>query len=156
FRGGRTPRVSPPRQSYKAPGMPHASAPAWSNGGWTQGQSNPAHARGSTAHARGNRRAAGAMQSSMMGTINPVTTPGANRAITAGTRRTTTGTVDAAAVAGSTATGVTPISSTPYTYTYGYGPRARGYRAYSYGNGYRNRYYGGRHGYGWLQGHNRA
>jgi hypothetical protein len=44
----------------------------------------------------------------------------------------------------------------PSTYTYGSGASARGYRAYGYGRGYRNRYFGGRHGYGRNQGNNRA
>jgi hypothetical protein len=44
----------------------------------------------------------------------------------------------------------------PFTYTYGTGTSARGYRAYGYGRGYRNRYYGARHGYGRNQGTNRA
>jgi hypothetical protein len=44
----------------------------------------------------------------------------------------------------------------PATYTYGTGNNARGYRAYGYGRGYRNGYYGGRYGYGRSQGNNRA
>ncbi len=42
------------------------------------------------------------------------------------------------------------------TYTYGSGNKARGYRAYGYGRGYRNSYYGRRYGYGRSQGNNRA
>ena len=42
------------------------------------------------------------------------------------------------------------------TYTYGSGSGARRYRAYGYGSGYRNRYYGRRYGYGRSQGSNRA
>ncbi len=41
-------------------------------------------------------------------------------------------------------------------YTYGSGANARNYRAYGYGSGYRNRYYGRRYGYGRSQGYNRA
>ncbi len=41
-------------------------------------------------------------------------------------------------------------------YTYGHGPNSRQYRAYGYGPGYRNRYYGGGYGYGRSQGYNRA
>jgi len=44
----------------------------------------------------------------------------------------------------------------PTTYTYGSGTNAQGYRAYGYGRGYRNRYYGNRYGYGRSQGNNRA
>jgi hypothetical protein len=42
------------------------------------------------------------------------------------------------------------------TYTYGSGAAARHYRAYGYGNGYRNRSYGSRYGYGRSQGNNRG
>ena len=41
-------------------------------------------------------------------------------------------------------------------YTYGVGSWARRYRAFGYGRGYRNRYYGGGYGYGRSQGSNRA
>ena len=47
-------------------------------------------------------------------------------------------------------------TNTPSSYTYGSGSGARNYRAYGYGSGYRNRYYGGRYGYGRSQGNNRA
>jgi len=47
-------------------------------------------------------------------------------------------------------------SALPSTYTYGTGNNARGYRAYGYGRGYRNNYYGRRYGYGRSQGNNRA
>ena len=40
-------------------------------------------------------------------------------------------------------TPVSTVGSTlPSTYTYGTGNNARGYRAYGYGRGYRNNYYG--------------
>jgi hypothetical protein len=48
------------------------------------------------------------------------------------------------------------MSLSPNAYTYGYGNHARLYRAYGYGSGYRNRYYGSRSGYGRSQGLNRA
>jgi len=57
------------------------------------------------------------------------------------------------------AAGVTPVSHSGLTgnaYTYGSGAGARPYRAYGYGSGYRNRYYGRRYGYGRSQGNNRA
>jgi hypothetical protein len=44
----------------------------------------------------------------------------------------------------------------PNAYTYGYGRGARLYRAYGYGNGYRNRSYGRAYGYGRSQGLNRG
>ena len=47
-------------------------------------------------------------------------------------------------------------TTTPNAYTYGSGAGARSYRAYSYGRGYRNSYYGSRYGYGRSQGANRA
>lgn len=47
-------------------------------------------------------------------------------------------------------------TSTPNHYTYGTGTWARPYRAYGYGSGYRNRYYGNRYGYGRSQGNSRA
>jgi hypothetical protein len=43
-----------------------------------------------------------------------------------------------------------------HTFTYGFGSGARRYRAYGYGSGYRNRYYGRRYGYGRSQGANRG
>ena len=42
------------------------------------------------------------------------------------------------------------------TYTYGAGTQARRFKAHGYGRGYRNRYVGGRRGYGRSQGNNRA
>ncbi|MHB1560983.1 MAG: hypothetical protein ACYC61_26310, partial [Isosphaeraceae bacterium] len=47
-------------------------------------------------------------------------------------------------------------SIAPAVYTYGQRGRIRPYRAYGYGVGYRNRYYGGRYGYGRSQANNRA
>jgi hypothetical protein len=47
-------------------------------------------------------------------------------------------------------------SAFPNSYTYGTGAGARHYRAYGYGSGYRNRYRGGRYGYGRSQGNNLA
>jgi hypothetical protein len=47
-------------------------------------------------------------------------------------------------------------SGMPSTFTYGTGNNAVGYRAYGYGRGYRNSYYGRRYGYGRSQGNNRA
>jgi hypothetical protein len=49
-----------------------------------------------------------------------------------------------------------PTTTHPYTYTYNNGTGSRPYRAYGYGRGYRNRYYGRRYGYGRSQGYNRA
>jgi hypothetical protein len=51
---------------------------------------------------------------------------------------------------------MTAAHHTPYNYTYGVGNGARRYRAYGYGRGYHNGYYGRRYGYGRSQGYNRA
>jgi hypothetical protein len=53
-------------------------------------------------------------------------------------------------------TGNTFAAGVPHAYVYGYGSHARLYRAYGYGHGYRNRYYGGRYGYGRSQAYSRA
>jgi hypothetical protein len=57
-------------------------------------------------------------------------------------------------VAGATQTN--PSGASGNQYTYGYGSGARPWRAYGYGSGYRNGYYGRRYGYGRSQGSNRA
>jgi hypothetical protein len=49
-----------------------------------------------------------------------------------------------------------PTTGLPYTYTYNNGTGSRPYRAYGYGRGYHNRYYGRRYGYGRSQGYNRG
>jgi hypothetical protein len=48
------------------------------------------------------------------------------------------------------------LTNSPNSYTYGTGQGARRYHAYGYGRGYRNRYYGGRSGYGRSQGNSMA
>ena len=81
-----------------------------------------------------------------------------NSGATRNVRGTATGTSNSTnpAVAGRDAPPVRPASINPNVYTYGTGTGARPYRAYGYGSGYRNRYYGGRYGYGRSQGNNRA
>ncbi len=56
------------------------------------------------------------------------------------------------------ATSTTAMSISPTSYTYGRRGRILPYQAYGYGIGYRNRYYGRRHGYGYgrSQANNRA
>jgi hypothetical protein len=112
------------------------------------------------------------------GTTTGTTKPGSSAAAgtTAGTTRhgsslaatgTTTGTNTGAGSTGpgrssSLATGVAGATQTNPTsvagnqYTYGSGSGARPWRAYGYGSGYRNRYYGRRYGYGRSQGSNRG
>jgi len=80
----------------------------------------------------------------------------AARVAAATANRTTTGTLNPSATTPFNVTGPFSGTNSPSSYTYGYGPRARNYRAYGYGSGYRNRYYGGRYGYGRSQGNNRA
>ena len=80
----------------------------------------------------------------MLGTTSPTTTG----AIGTSTSPTTTGVINTAHNGSN--------GYFPSTYTYGSGATARAYRAYGYGRGYRNSYYGNRYGYGRSQGNNRA
>ena len=102
----------------------------------------------------------GAGRRGMVGTVNPGSTTSAgkvNAASLSGTGTAVAGRgnpVTRGTVAGTTSTN--PGGLYGNGYTYGYGPRARQYRAYGYGSGYRNRYYGRRYGYGRSQGYNRA
>ncbi|MFI5457498.1 MAG: hypothetical protein ACHRXM_18805 [Isosphaerales bacterium] len=162
--GARAPRVSAARGAYRAPRMPRAAAPARANYARTRTRANSAHTHASAAQtntgaAQTNTGAAqtntGAAQ-----TYSHAAQARANRAaVAAATGRATTGTVNTATTAiGNTTptTLTTPSNLSPSTYTYGSGTGARHYRAYGYGRGYNNRYYGGRYGYGRSQGNNRA
>ena len=80
----------------------------------------------------------------------------ANQAALGTTNRTTTGAVVPSTTTPSNTVGSLSGTNTPSSYTYGSGSSTRNYRAYGYGSGYRNRYYGGRYGYGRSQGNNRA
>ena len=90
------------------------------------------------------------------GTINPGTIGRVNHATIKAVTPALPGNVKplTAAVAG--ATHFDPSGFYGNTYAYGSSSRARSYRAHGYGAGYRNRYYGGRYGYGRSQGNNRA
>lgn len=159
-RAPRPPRVSAPRQNFKAAQMPHMTAPARVNNprsqamtrdtqarthgtparvsnaqvrrNQTQGRAGSAQAGVTKARSGGNPDAAVASRSSVLGTTSPTTTGVINTA-----RNGSKGYF-------------------PSTYTYGSGATAHAYRAYGYGRGYRNRYYGSRYGYGRSQGNNRA
>ncbi len=102
----------------------------------------------------------GAGRRGMVGAVNAGSTTGAGKVNAASL----SGTGTAVAGRGNPLTGGTVAGTTAANpgglygngYTYGYGPRARQYRAYGYGSGYRNRYYGRGYGYGRSQGYNRA
>ncbi len=143
----RAPRVPAAHRANKAPAFkppktPHASAPAHTNASRGGMQAHNTHTGANQATASAANRAASG------------THTGANRATASATGRTATGAVNPTA---NPAVRTTQNGATnPYSYTYGSGSRARGYRAYGYGRGYRNRYNGGRSGYGRSQGNNRA
>lgn len=126
------PRRAPKVQAPKAPRMAHAATPARAN---TAHQFQP-RTNSAQAHANTNVKAK---------TNHPTAS-----AATSGTsaHRATVGTVNPA--------NTSLTSNSPGIYTYGTGRRARSYRAYGYGHGYRNRYYGSGYGYGRSQRYNRA
>ena len=151
----RAPRVSAPHGAFKAPRMPRIKSPARASAATGTGthhtQGKVGHSNATSTHSQGLARnttgishgaAAGAGSAvSRLGTSTGTTTPGATGSVAAG------------------AAGVTPVSHSGFAgnaYTYGSGSGARPYRAYGYGSGYRNRYYGRRYGYGRSQGNNRA
>jgi hypothetical protein len=129
--GARAPRVSAPRGGYRPPRMPHSPAPA--RGGVTHSKThtNTAIALPSSTHSRNNAASSTAKS-------------GAGNSLLIGRGNSRTASAGLAA------------GAYPNTYTYGQGLGARSYRAYGYGAGYRNRYYGRRYGYGRSQGNNRA
>jgi hypothetical protein len=146
--GARAPRVHAAQRAFKQPRMPRAAAPARSSGRGARGRSGYAqtHALNTPTHA--NHTATGASRRSAAASVNPGTTASASPATRGSIYRTRTG------IFGTL--GSMPLALSPNTYTYGYGSGARPYRAYGYGLGYRNRYYGSRYGYGRSQGYNRA
>ncbi len=143
--GARAPHVSAPRQTYRAPRMPRAMAPArnvvgpQTRGGNAKTYANNGQARATNAQTR---------------STNAQTR--ANLATAAARRQATTAALNANTTGVSNTTGATSSSLSPNRYTYGTGNGARGYRAYGYGSGYRNRSYGSGYGYGRSQGYNRA
>jgi hypothetical protein len=106
------------------------------NSGLTAGHSSPKLATNTSLAARG-----AAARTLNPGNSTGAATAGATRPLTAGA---------------SGASTINPTGLYGNSYTYGSGLGARRYRAYGYGSGYRNRYYGRRYGYGRSQGSNRG
>jgi hypothetical protein len=126
---GRAPHVAAPRQNFRAPAYKPPRMPR---------AATPA--RSNQARPRTNAKAA-----------TPVAPRGAQTHANSARTPTT-------APRGSSAVPTTRPSargSTAGVYTYGTGAGARRYRAYGYGRGYRNGYYGRRYGYGRSQANNR-
>jgi hypothetical protein len=149
-------------QAFKAPKMPHASAPSHTNGATAmQAHNNNGtnHTPASTAHRDApSVGGANAVKTShnRVGTANPTSaiSPSRHLAATAGVGTGVNASRNTAGVAGSA--GASGATSNPNGYTYGTGSWARNYRAYGYGHGYRNRYNGRGYAYGRSQGNNRA
>jgi hypothetical protein len=165
-RGARAPRVSAAR-AYKPPRMPRAATPARSSMTRAGTHANNAYSHTGSGHNRSTpvqTHTKSTLAAAPAATLKPGTTgkvnPGTIGRVNAGTVNTAIATRPrtlnpaAAGIAGASAAGVAGFY--PNTYTYGQGRGARFYRAYGYGAGYRNRYYGGRYGYGRSQGNNRA
>ncbi len=156
--GGRAPRpphVSMPRGGFSMPRMPRATART--NQAPTSGRSNYTTSHSNHTTSRSNLTS-GTRQSRAMASTNA---PGSSCAgLAAGTGTATSTGRGLTGTANSTSSAGTPLTSSgaalPATYTYGSGNNSRGYRAYGYGRGYRNNYYGNRYGYGRSQGNNRG
>ncbi len=142
----RAPHVNAPRQSYKAPRMPRAMAPCARNGARAQTRVGNAQAPAYNTQARATNAQTRSIHAQSY----------TNLATAAARRQATTGTLNASRTSVANTTGTTASSLAPNRYTYGMGNNARGYRAYGYGSGYRNRSYGRGYGYGRSQGYNRA
>ena len=163
--GGRAPRVSAARGNYKPPRMPHAYAPARNMArSRTNAMTNNSHSRAGNGHTGSNSTQTGSKAKSALATTGTVnqgtgTSGGVNPHGTSAVMGTAPGTLNRStgALGSTNSTNLTnPAGFSPNAYTYGQGAGARSYRAYGYGSGYRNRYYGGRYGYGRSQGNNRA
>jgi hypothetical protein len=158
-RGARAPRVSAYRGSYNAPRMPRAASPARTNGAMSRTHTNNSRSLAGNALNSSSSTQIHANGKSVLattGTVNPGTTGRVNPRTTNLATATTPGTLNPSTRAITGASGTSATSFNPNTYTYGQGSGARSYRPYGYGSGYRNRYYGGRYGYGRSQGNNRA
>jgi hypothetical protein len=133
--------------------MPRIKSPARASAGTGTGthhtQGKVGHSNAISTHSQGlARNTTGVSHGAVAGAGSAVSRLG-----------TTTATPGAAGSVAAGAAGVTPVSHSGFAgnaYTYGSGAGARPYRAYGYGSGYRNRYYGRRYGYGRSQGNNRA
>ena len=140
--------------------MPRSPSPAHSNAMRGRSWTNNAQAGGQNAQVRANRSQARLNNSqtrvnnSQAQLSNSSTR--ANQVGAATTNRTTAGALSPSTTTPVNAIGSLASTNYPSNYTYGFGSGARNYRAHGYGSGYRNRYYGGRYGYGRSQGNNRA
>jgi hypothetical protein len=123
---------------YTAPRIPRAMAPARGNSG--QYHPNLSQARTNNARLRANTRQlqASPVKHRTRQLASPVRLGGTNKATNV------------------TSNGLPGTATGRGSYVYGYGLGARSFRAYGYGNGYRNRVYGRRYGYGRSQSYNRA
>lgn len=181
-RAARAPHFSSGARAYKAPRMSHTATPARVNSGRSRSRGNNTHSHTNSASAlsnnssglNNNHQSTGNHTNSLVNNNSAQTnltpsagtkranvngfSPGMNVATAGGTTRTNAnGFSPSTNLTGAAST--TPANSTglsPNTFTYGYGSGARPYRAYGYGNGYRNRGYRGGYGYGRSQGNNRA
>jgi len=159
--GGHAPHVSAPRQTYRAPMMPRAAATAHVNNNTrsqamarsTQGRAYNVRTRTNTTRARTHN--AQAHLNNSQAHLNNAQT-GVNSTTAVGTRSSVLGTNNSTTTGALNTTHTLASTTTPNAYTYGSGANARSYRAYGYGRGYRNNYYGSRYGYGRSQGANRA
>ena len=168
--GYRAPRVSAPRGGYKAPRMPRVKSPARVNSARTHSHTTQPHAVANNSASHSNHAQShanntgnpgvGTAATPRRGAVANVTlgnTAGSvNRGNASGTRTAAAGRINPTTTAMAGATQASPTGLGGNIYTYGYGSGARPYRAYGYGSGYRNRYYGRRYGYGRSQGYNRG
>jgi hypothetical protein len=159
--GGHPPRVPAAHRAAKAPSskpprMPHASTPAHNNAARAGTQAQNTHSGTNHATASATHRATSGTANRANATTANHASATANHAGAAGsaTNRGGTGSVNAG-TAGVVST-THGAATNPFGYTYGTGSGARSYRAYGYGQGYRNRYNGRRSGYGRSQGNNLA
>jgi hypothetical protein len=151
--GARAPHVTAPRQTYRAPRMPRATAPARANVARAQTRASNVQVRTNNAQAHAYNAQAHATNAMTRSTYAQTR---ANLATAAARRQATTSALNSSTTGVSNTTGTTSGSLSPYHYTYGTGNGARAYRPYGYGSGYRNRSYGRGYGYGRSQGYNRA
>jgi hypothetical protein len=140
--------------------MPRIKAPAHSPGHASHANVGPHHGGSSVSHVKNHttgthRPATNASVSAPRGTAGTVHAGSSNGTATGGVHHNKSLAATGSST-GSTATSSSPAGLYGTGYTYGSGARARNYRAYGYGSGYRNRYYGRRYGYGRSQGYNRA
>jgi hypothetical protein len=135
--------------------MPRSVAPGRANVARAQVHSNNAPSHNVSAHTHSKSTQTHAKATSALGTAGAVNSGTTGRG-NARTVNSASGTLSPSTAGLAGAARTNSVGFYPNTYTYGHGSGARSYRAYGYGAGYRNRYYGGRYGYGRSQGNNRA